>query len=116
MLTKCAALELGGFGIRVNAVAPGFVNTETRLAKGDACMKLSEADNNSLMSRIASETPLAKQVTSPECVAESALWLASDDASYITGEILTMDGGLSLTTSFYKDNMMDLVFVEYNSY
>lgn len=45
--------------------------------------------------------PLSNEINTPKEVANSLLWLASDDASFITGEILTIDGGQSLTTNKY---------------
>ena len=81
-LTKATARELGSRGITVNAVAPGFVLTElTR--------DLPEA----LQSEITSRTPLGRFGTTEE-VADAVAFLASDEAAYITGQVLAVDGGL----------------------
>jgi NAD(P)-dependent dehydrogenase (short-subunit alcohol dehydrogenase family) len=66
MLTKCAALELGSFGIRVNAVAPGFVESPARLTPGEVSMGMSEGDFNAAKAKVAAATPLNAQV--------SAIW------------------------------------------
>ena len=81
-LTKATARELASRGITVNAVAPGFVLTElTR--------DLPEA----LVSEITSRTPLGRFGTTEE-VADAVAFLASDEAGYITGQVLAVDGGL----------------------
>ena len=83
-LTRVMALALADFGIRVNAVAPGTIATElaTRavLTSDDA------------RARILSRTPM-KRLGQPSEVADVVAWLASEAASYVTGEIVTVDGG-----------------------
>lgn len=83
-MTKSAAKELGGRGITVNAVAPGFIETAMTAA-------LDAAASDSLTSRIA-----AGRLGTPEDVANAVAFLASDDASYITAQVLAVDGGISL--------------------
>ena len=81
-LTKAAARELASRGITVNAVAPGFVLTElTR--------DLPEA----LQAQITERTPLGRFGT-PQEIADAVAFLASDEAGYITGQVLAVDGGL----------------------
>ena len=80
-LTKALAKELGPSGITVNAIAPGIINTEMNMA-------LSQAD----LSALADETPLMK-IGEPIDVARAALFLASEEASFITGEIMNISGG-----------------------
>jgi NAD(P)-dependent dehydrogenase (short-subunit alcohol dehydrogenase family) len=63
MLTKCAALELGGFGIRVNAVAPGFTDTPARKTPGEVSMGMADKDYNALKENVAAAVPLANEVT-----------------------------------------------------
>jgi len=78
------ALALAGDGIRINAVAPGTIATER------ACQAVltNEASRQNILSR----TPL-KRLGDPSEVAQVVAILASDAASYITGEVITVDGG-----------------------
>ena len=81
MMTKCLAKELGPMGIRVNAIAPGPVETE-----------MIHQYKDDMLEKLASESSL-KRLGKKEEIARVALFLASDDASYINGEIIKVDGG-----------------------
>ncbi|HEY5628127.1 MAG TPA: 3-oxoacyl-[acyl-carrier-protein] reductase [Candidatus Limnocylindrales bacterium] len=81
-LTKAAARELASRGITVNAVAPGFVLTELTQDLPDA-----------LKAEITARTPLGRFGTTEE-IANAVAFLASDEAGYITGQVLAVDGGL----------------------
>ncbi len=81
-LTKAAARELASRGITVNAVAPGFVLTELTQDLPDA-----------LKAQITERTPLGRFGTTDE-IANAVAFLASDEAAYITGQVLAVDGGL----------------------
>ncbi|MCD8356367.1 MAG: 3-oxoacyl-[acyl-carrier-protein] reductase [Clostridia bacterium] len=83
-LTKTAAKELGTRGIRVNAVAPGFIQTDMTDA-------LPEEVKANALSRIA-----LGRFGKPEEIAEAVAFLASDKASYITGQVLSVDGSTAL--------------------
>jgi 3-oxoacyl-[acyl-carrier protein] reductase len=78
-MTRTVAVEVARRGITVNAVAPGFVET-----------RLTEDLNGDLQGRIP-----ARRVGTPEEIAACVRFLASDEASYVTGTTLTVDGGLS---------------------
>ncbi|NOU08109.1 MAG: SDR family oxidoreductase [Hyphomicrobiaceae bacterium] len=82
-LTKASAISLAKYGIRVNAVGPGTINTEIVKAV---------ADNPAALSKILSRTPLGR-FGEPSEVASIVAFLASDDASYITGQTIFPDGG-----------------------
>ncbi len=81
-LTKATARELASRGITVNAVAPGFVLTE-----------LTQDLPEPLMNELTSRTPLGRFGTAEE-IANAVAFLASDDAAFITGQVLAVDGGL----------------------
>ena len=81
MVTKSCALELGPMGIRVNAVAPGFVVVDSELNRL----------TDDYVSKV-SANPLGRKGR-PDDIARAVLWLASPAAEWITGEILRVDGG-----------------------
>jgi len=85
-MTKVWARELGRFGIRVNAVAPGFTLTEMVAAMPEKILESMKA-----------RTPLGR-LGDPRDIANAYLFLASDDASFITGETLRVDGGIVVGT------------------
>jgi 3-oxoacyl-[acyl-carrier protein] reductase len=81
-MTRVWARELGKYHIRVNAVAPGFIATE-----------MVKAMPEKILENMRDHTPLGR-MGQPEDVANAYLWLASDAASFITGAILSVDGGV----------------------
>lgn len=85
-MTKVWARELGKFNIRVNAVAPGFTATEMITAMPEK-----------VLDGMKSHTPLGR-LGEPRDIANAYLFLASDDASFITGEVLRVDGGIVVGT------------------
>lgn len=83
-LTKSAARELASRGITVNAVAPGFINTE-----------MTQVLPAAVREQAVSQIPLGT-FGAPEDIAETAAFLASEAAGYITGQILCVDGGMAM--------------------
>jgi NAD(P)-dependent dehydrogenase (short-subunit alcohol dehydrogenase family) len=94
MVTQCLAHELGHLGVRVNAVAPGL--TATPMLDDD--LELPDAYEH-LMRKI----PL-RRAAAPEEQAAAILFLASDDASFITGETLVVDGGQTKGFWYYRED------------
>ena len=82
-LTRTNAMELASRGITVNAVAPGFIDTDMTAKLGAE-----------IREKYASQIPLGR-LGQPEDVAKLVVFLASDDAKYITGQIIGVDGGLN---------------------
>ncbi len=83
-MTKTLAKELGKKGIRVNAVAPGFIHTPMTATVPDKILEMMKE-----------KTPL-RRLGQPEDVANALLFLSSDEASFINGAVLSVDGGLLL--------------------
>jgi len=86
-MTKTLAYELGANGIRVNAIAPGLIDTRLSAAI---------VSNDVLVEEMNKRTPLGRY-GQPDEIAGAALYLASDAASFTTGEVLVVDGGLQVT-------------------
>jgi NAD(P)-dependent dehydrogenase (short-subunit alcohol dehydrogenase family) len=82
-LTHAAALDLAASGIRINAIAPGFIATN---------MTKDVLNNPGLKQMIEANTPLG-YVGEPEDIAQAALYLASNDSKYVTGTVIYVDGG-----------------------
>ena len=83
-LTKAVARELASRGINVNAVAPGFVETD-----------MTDALSDSVKENLKSQIPLGK-IGHPQDIATAVAFLASPDANYITGQVLSVDGGMAI--------------------
>lgn len=84
-----AALELAPFGVRVNGVAPTIIDTKFR-------KDLPEIKNKEYLDSLEDIHILNKSVLKPNEVVNTILYLASDDANFVTGEILIVDNGYSL--------------------
>lgn len=83
-LTKAVARELAGRNVTANAIAPGFIDTDMTAVLGD-----------SIKEKVTDTIPM-KRFGKPEDIAEAAAFLASDGAAYITGQVLAVDGGMSM--------------------
>ena len=83
-MTKSVARELAGRGVTCNAIAPGYIETDMTNALSD---KVKE--------QVAASIPMKKR-GKPEDIANAVAFLASDEASYITGEVLRVDGGMAM--------------------
>ena len=81
-MTKTLARELGRKGIRVNAVAPGFIATE-----------MVQKTPENVIEGMVAKTPIGR-MGAPEDIANAYVFLASDKASFITGTVLSVDGGV----------------------
>ncbi|MGU7782186.1 SDR family oxidoreductase [Burkholderia sp. PU8-34] len=86
-LTQALAAEYGPHGVRVNAILPGAVDTEMYRGMNDT------AESQAFVTGLHA----LKRVAKPEEIARSALYLASDDASFVTGTASLVDGGVSIT-------------------
>ncbi len=86
VVTKRVALELGKHGITVNAVAPGFIRTDMTMGSR------SETDQREIARYYETRSMLGR-VGEPEDIANAALFLASDESRFMTGQIMTVDGG-----------------------
>ena len=83
-LTKSVARELGSRGITVNAIAPGFIETE-----------MTEVLSEDVKKAMGDQIPL-KRFGKTEDIAEMAVFLASDKAAYVTGQVISVDGGMAM--------------------
>jgi NAD(P)-dependent dehydrogenase (short-subunit alcohol dehydrogenase family) len=93
-LTRTLAVEWGPLGIRVNAVAPGYIET---------AMMLSGFENGALdRDRLLSRTPMRRFGT-PQEVAAAVSFLVSPDSSFVTGTVLEVDGGITVDGTFHLD-------------
>ena len=81
-MTKTIAKELGSKGITANVVAPGYIGTD-----------MTEALGEQVLEEAAKQIPL-KRLGTPEEIAAAVSYLASEDGGYVTGQVLTVDGGL----------------------
>ena len=94
-LTALAAAELSRHNIRVNAVCPGFITTNIFTASLDIDMG-KRAQANGMIAGIAAHAQPIQRAGRPEDIAAAVAYLASDDASFVTGTHITVDGGITI--------------------
>ena len=91
--TRTLAIEFGAAGVLVNAVAPGFIETRMALVDGQL-----ETRSDAFMATYVDGGRLAlRRGGQPEEVAELIAWLASEKNTYVTGQVVVIDGGLTVT-------------------
>jgi NAD(P)-dependent dehydrogenase (short-subunit alcohol dehydrogenase family) len=100
-LVQNSALELSSFGVRINAVAPGITNTEHRNDSNEnndnnISSFMGMWNNNGMMRSKGEAFPLGKSILQPSNIVDTILFLGSDEASFITGEIIQNDNGYGL--------------------
>jgi NAD(P)-dependent dehydrogenase (short-subunit alcohol dehydrogenase family) len=91
-LTRCAALEGAPYGIRVNGVAPGHI--DTRMAR-DLTAQLDPDDPQGVYERVANSVPLGRRYGTADEVANLVVWLLSDEASYVSGSTHLVDAAVN---------------------
>ncbi len=106
-LTRSVAAELGESGVRVNCISPGFIATNVFQKSAGISQEAFVKSIPAVNALLATWQPL-RRAELPEDVARAALWLASDDSSFVNGHNLVVDGGLSngrTWTQFVMDMM-----------
>jgi NAD(P)-dependent dehydrogenase (short-subunit alcohol dehydrogenase family) len=107
MLTRCAAIELAPFQIRVNSIAPGYIDTEA----------ISDNFSEEFIHGLVAHTPLGR-AGAPEEVGDAVVYLSADTGKWVTGQVLSVCGGMSipqgddfeeLNRMMYGDELMDSV-------
>jgi NAD(P)-dependent dehydrogenase (short-subunit alcohol dehydrogenase family) len=98
-LTRSVALEQGPFGIRVNCINPGGVETPIFARAFGATGSDADDVMRIVVASTERQTPLGR-IGQPADIAGAALWLASDDSAYVTGQTIVVDGGLTAVAPF----------------
>ena len=112
---ECAALELAYYKVRVNGVAPGLTYGHEYVASQEVGhLSTNKQQNEEFFELYKDNIPLEGMVTAPQEVADSMVWLASDQSKYCSGEIILIDGGYSLTQSNYTQYYSTYVKPEMN--
>lgn len=90
--TQAAAYELGSYGIRVNAVCPGYIQTNMQNLEEKAESRITDEPVNAIHQRFIGQTPLGR-IGDPLDVAKTVAFLLSQDAGFLTGEAIAVNGG-----------------------
>lgn len=86
-LTGALAVDLGPFGVRCNAVAPGWIDTELNASYVD-----SHPDRDEVVQQLETLHPVGR-IGDPSDIGDVVVWLASDESAFVTGQVITVDGG-----------------------
>lgn len=108
-LTKMAAADLARFGIRVNAIQPGFINTDIFTASLDIAEE-QKAMAKGVIAQMSSNAQPVRRGGQPRDIAEACAWLASDAAGFVTGASLLVDGGITLGPRYSWDPEEPAIF------
>ncbi len=108
-LTKCAATDLAQFGIRVNAVQPGFINTNIFTSSID-CPPDKLPTARGIIAQMSQQAQPVARGGQPDDIARAVAFLASEDASFMTGTSLLVDGGLTVGPRHAWDPTMPSMF------
>ncbi len=108
-LTKMAAADLAQFGIRVNAIQPGFINTNIFTSSLDLPEE-TKAMAKAAIAQMSSNAQPVKRSGQPEDIAEACAYLASDAAGFVTGTSLLVDGGITIGPRYSWDPEEPQVF------
>lgn len=108
-LTKCAAADLARYNIRVNAVQPGFINTNIFTSSIEVPEEMKTAAKG-MIAQMSSNAQPVKRGGQPVDIAEAVAYLASDAASFVTGTSLIVDGGITIGPRHAWDEEEDGLF------
>ena len=114
-LTKCAAMDLARHGIRVNAVQPGFINTNIFTASMD-CPPDKVPTAKAIIAEMSKQAQPVQRGGQPEDIAKAVAYLASDDAGFVTGTSLIVDGGITTGPRHSWDPNMPSMFEGLRAY
>ncbi|MCA1661275.1 MAG: SDR family oxidoreductase [Novosphingobium sp.] len=114
-LTKCAATDLAQHGIRVNAVQPGFINTNIFTASME-CPEDKVPTAKAMIAEMSQQAQPVARGGQPEDIARAVAFLASEEAGFVTGTSLVVDGGITVGPRHAWDPMMPSMFEALRAY
>ena len=114
-LTKCAATDLAQHGIRVNAIQPGFINTNI-FTSAMECPEDKVPTAKAMIAEISKQAQPVARGGQPEDIARAVAYLASEDAGFVTGTSLVVDGGITVGPRHAWDHTMPNLFDSLRAY